>query len=193
MSPALASVYVQIHTHSLTRARRHFRMLRRAWKPILGAAALVAPPAYIYYRYRNPTFSGQRERKGTRRQGAHGQALLPLAPLALRRPANQRIYVVRQPPPSEGLVWKHTTAHVASNDPIEDTHAQAVITTEPTSFRSRSPPSRLFRHGRTLWFPHLEAALTRAHTRRHPELCLARPATKTTSNPRLCQDLILHS
>src|SRR5712671_5787882 len=108
-------------------------MLRRAWKPILGAAALVAPPAYIYYRYRNPTFSVNVKEKGPDGKVHMVKRSFPLLPLlSVDQRINASTLSVSQPP-SEGLVWKHTTAHVASNDPIEDTHAQAVITTEPTS------------------------------------------------------------
>ncbi|KAI9467151.1 phosphatase 2C-like domain-containing protein, partial [Lactarius psammicola] len=117
-------------------------MLRRAWKPIVGATVLVAPPAYIYYRYtvnnKNPTLSiDVRERRpdGKATMVKHTFPLLSSAVIDQR--INELATFTSQPP-SEGLVWKHTTAQLSSNDPIEDAHARAVITTDATT----SDPAR---------------------------------------------------
>ncbi len=62
-------------------------------------------------------------------------------PLLSRAVVDQRINefaTCTSQPPSDGLVWKHTTAQLSSNDPIEDAHTRAVITTEATS----SDPAR---------------------------------------------------
>ena len=110
-------------------------MLRRAWKPILGATVFIAPPAYIYYRYtvsnKNPTFS-----INVREKSPDGKATMVkrFFPLLSKDVIDQRINELAtftSQPPSEGLVWKHTTAQLSSNDPIEDAHARAVITTDP--------------------------------------------------------------
>ncbi|KAI9447902.1 phosphatase 2C-like domain-containing protein [Lactarius indigo] len=117
-------------------------MLRRAWKPIIGATVLVAPPAYIYYRYtvnnKNPTFN-----LDVREKGPDGKATMVKRsfPLLSNTVVDQRINELAtftSQPPSEGLVWKHTTAQLSSNDPIEDAHARAFVTTDATS----SDPAR---------------------------------------------------
>lgn len=114
-------------------------MHRRAWKPILGAVAIMVPPAYIYYTYRkNTTFSLDVKEKGPDGKPYVVKRSFPL----LSKPAvDNRINefaVSTAQPSSQGLVWKHSTAYLASNDPIEDTHAQATISTEATS----SDPAR---------------------------------------------------
>jgi pyruvate dehydrogenase phosphatase len=117
-------------------------MLRRAWKPILGAAVVVAPSAYIYHNYtksrRKSTFTIDVEETGSDGKTfmvKHSFSLL--SKLAVDQRINQSATFTSQPP-SDGLVWKHTTAQLSSNDPIEDAHAQAAITTEATS----SDPAR---------------------------------------------------
>ena len=117
----------------------HPRMHRRAWKPILGAVAIMLPPAYIYVAYsKNPTFSINVKEKGPDGKPYVVKRSFPL----LSKPAvDKRINefaVSTTQPSSQGLVWKHSTAYLASNDPIEDAHAQATISTEATS----SDPAR---------------------------------------------------
>jgi pyruvate dehydrogenase phosphatase len=112
-------------------------MFRRAWKPILGAAAIMVPPAYLYYS-RNPTFSINVKEKGP---DGKVNVVKRSFPLLSKSTVDQRINefaVSTSQAPSQGLVWKHTTAHLSSNDPIEDAHAQATISTEATS----SDPAR---------------------------------------------------
>lgn len=117
-------------------------MLRRVWKPTLGATVLLTPPAYIYYRYtvsnKNPTFS-----INVREKNPDGKATMVKRSFSLLSKAvvDQRINELAtstSQPPSNGLIWKHTTAQLSSNDPIEDAHSRAVITTDATS----SDPAR---------------------------------------------------
>lgn len=117
-------------------------MLRRAWKPIIGATVLAAPPAYIYYRYtvsnKNPTFSINVREKRPDGKGTMVKRSFPLLSGAVVDQRINEFATVTSQPPSEGLVWKHTTAQLSSNDPIEDAHADAVITMNATS----SDPAR---------------------------------------------------
>ena len=117
-------------------------MLRRVWKPTLGATVLLTPPAYIYYRYtvsnKNTTFS-----INVREKNPDGKATMVKRSFSLLSKAvvDQRINELAtstSQPPSEGLIWKHTTAQLSSNNPIEDAHSRAVITTHATS----SDPAR---------------------------------------------------
>lgn len=114
-------------------------MHRRAWKPILGAVAIMVPPAYLYFTYnRDTTFSINVKEKGLDGKPYLVKRTFPL----LSKPAvDHRINefaVSKTQQSSQGLVWKHSTAYLASNDPIEDAHAQATISTEAMS----SDPAR---------------------------------------------------
>ena len=111
-------------------------MLRRAWKPVLGVAVVVAPSAYIYHNYtkssRKSTFTINVKEKGPDSKTFMVKHSFPLlSKLAVDQRINQSAALTSQPP-FNGLVWKHTTAQLSSNDPIEDAHAQAAITTEAT-------------------------------------------------------------
>lgn len=111
-----------IHPLTLNTPHLYLCMLRRVWKPTLGATVLLTPPAYIYYRY-------------TATMVKRSFSLLSKAVVDQR--INEFATSTSQPP-SDGLVWKHTTAQLSSNDPIEDAHARAVVTTDATS----SDPAR---------------------------------------------------
>ena len=114
-------------------------MLSRAWKPALGAAAIMAPAAYLYFQYtKDRTFSINVKEKGP---DGKTYVVTRAFPLLSKAAVDQRINEHAVSPGqshSQGLVWKHTTAHLASNDPIEDAHAHATISTEATS----SDPAR---------------------------------------------------
>ena len=114
----------------------------RAWKPVLGAAALMVPPAYYLYNRNPTTFSISVKEKGP---DGKTYVVKRSFPLLSKLAVDQRISespvssaTSSQTPPSQGLVWKHTTARLSSNDPIEDAHAHATISTEATS----SDPAR---------------------------------------------------
>jgi pyruvate dehydrogenase phosphatase len=128
-----------ISTHPTTTSILHPRMHRRAWKPILGAVAIMVPPAYLYFTYnRNPTFNISVKEKGP---DGKPYVVKRSFPLISKPTVDNRINefaVSTTRPSSQGLVWKHSTAYLASNDPIEDAHAQATISTEATS----SDPAR---------------------------------------------------
>jgi pyruvate dehydrogenase phosphatase len=108
-------------------------MLRRAWKPILGATAILAPPAYLYYTHRDTTFTISVREKGPDGKANMVKRAFPLlSKLAVDQQISASATSAGQTA-SQGLVWKHATAQLSSNDPIEDAHAQAVITTDATS------------------------------------------------------------
>jgi pyruvate dehydrogenase phosphatase len=125
--------------HPTTTTTLHPRMHKRAWKPILGAVAVMVPPAYLYFTYnRNPTFSINAKEKGP---DGKPYVVKRSFPLLSKPTVDNRINefaVSTTQPSSQGLVWKHSTAYLASNDPIEDAHAQATISTEASS----SDPAR---------------------------------------------------
>ncbi|TBU33131.1 protein serine/threonine phosphatase 2C [Dichomitus squalens] len=116
-------------------------MLRRAWKPLLGTTVLVGTPAYIYYRdYRKPT--SETFDLSVREAGPDGkrQMVTRTIPLLSKDEVDARI---RQNATSKsatrhgGIVWKSTTAHFASNDPIEDANGNLLIERDASDL---SPP-----------------------------------------------------
>ena len=114
-------------------------MHRRAWKPILGAVAIMVPPAYLYFTYnRNPTFSINVKEKGPDGKPYVVKRSFPLLSKSTVDNRINEFAVSTTQSSSQGLVWKRSTAYLASNDPIEDAHAQATISTDATS----SDPAR---------------------------------------------------
>jgi len=118
-------------------------MFRRAWKPILGATAVVVPTSYLYLRYTASDRSGATFSVDVREKGPDGKARMakrsfPLIPKPAVEHRINEFATSTSLAPSQGVVWKHSTAHLSSNDPIEDAHAEAVITTRTTS----SDPAR---------------------------------------------------
>ena len=120
-------------------------MLRRAWKPVFGATAILAPPAYYLY----PSYNGNRTTTFSIDVGEWGpdgeyHKVKRSFPLLSKLDADQRITesavssASATQTPSNGLVWKHATARLSSNDPVEDMYAHATIYTEATS----SDPAR---------------------------------------------------
>ncbi|KAJ7129423.1 phosphatase 2C-like domain-containing protein [Mycena epipterygia] len=99
-------------------------MLRRAWKPALVVSAPVL--GYLYYTSREQTFD-----LPVRVRGPDGKAtmttrtlpLLSMAAVDARIRENATAHTVSRP----GIVWRHSTASVNANDPLEDATANQVI------------------------------------------------------------------
>ncbi|KAJ2922083.1 hypothetical protein H1R20_g15010, partial [Candolleomyces eurysporus] len=108
-------------------------MLRQTWRP-LAAAAAIGGPAYVYYQYRTKPETFELT---VRARGADGKPemqtrsfpLLPLKVLEARLQQNATSNTHHRP---GGIVWKHTTASLASNDPLEDANANAIVTRDDT-------------------------------------------------------------
>ncbi|KAJ7490337.1 phosphatase 2C-like domain-containing protein [Mycena galericulata] len=100
-------------------------MFRRAWKPALAVTA-PALGGYWYYTSREQTFD-----LPVRVRAADGKATMTTRTLPLismpavdaRIRENATEHTVSRP----GIVWRHSTASVAANDPIEDATAHQVI------------------------------------------------------------------
>ena len=106
-------------------------MIRRAWKPVLGATVLVGTPAYVYYRYdRKPTLETfDISVKATGPDGKR-QLVTRTIPLISKEQVDARLRehaTAKSVARPGGLVWKSTTAHFSSNDPIEDANANLLI------------------------------------------------------------------
>jgi len=109
-------------------------MLRRVWKPV-AAAVVVGGPAY--YTYKTYYSAPQTFDIPVRVKGPSGKSemstrtfsLLPMKELEARIRKNATVESQVRP---DGTTWKYTTANLASNDPIEDAHANQIISRDET-------------------------------------------------------------
>ena len=103
-------------------------MLSRSWRPLTAIVA-IGGPAYIYYQYRKPeTFEIAIRTRGPDGKSEMQSRSLPLLPLkVLEARLHQNATSTSHHRPG-GIVWKHTTASLASNDPLEDANANAIVT-----------------------------------------------------------------
>ncbi|EGO27656.1 hypothetical protein SERLADRAFT_360305 [Serpula lacrymans var. lacrymans S7.9] len=104
-------------------------MLRRAWKPIAATTVLIGTPSYLYYTFKNrqQTFD-----LAVRVRGADGKAMLSTRTFSLlsKGAVDERLKehaTSESSPRPGGIVWKHTTAALAANDPYEDAHSNTII------------------------------------------------------------------
>jgi pyruvate dehydrogenase phosphatase len=109
-------------------------MLRRAWKPITATAILVGAPAYGFYhfKYKQQTFN-----IAIKAQGPDGKPEMAVRrfPLLSMQAVDARLResaTYETKPRPGGIVWKHTTATLPSNDPIEDANANAIVQRDVT-------------------------------------------------------------
>lgn len=104
-------------------------MFKRAWKPV-AATVVVGAPAYYYYktRYSAPqTFDFHMKVRGPTGKPEMSTRTFPLLPLKELEARIQENATSETVVRVDGITWKHTTANLASNDPIEDAHAAHVI------------------------------------------------------------------
>ncbi|KAJ6628938.1 phosphatase 2C-like domain-containing protein [Mycena sp. CBHHK59/15] len=99
-------------------------MLRRAWKP--AVAVSVPALALLYYKTRQETFDlpvRVRAPDGKPEMSIRTLPLLTAAAVDARINEHATAHTVHRP----GIVWKHTTATLAANDPLEDANAHQLI------------------------------------------------------------------
>ncbi|KAK7676880.1 hypothetical protein QCA50_020136 [Cerrena zonata] len=112
-------------------------MLRRAWKPVIGATVLVGGPAYIYYRYSSRSSVRETFDLSVKVQGSDGKYKRETRPMPLlsKEEVEERLHahkqVIRTPRPG-GIIWNQHTAYVASNNPIEDANASNIVQRDPS-------------------------------------------------------------
>jgi len=107
-------------------------MLKRAWKPLVGATIVVAAPSYVYFRYyrQTETFDLSVRERGPDGKPVRVKRSFPLLSrdeVEARLTEHAQSVSTRQP---SGIVWKQSTAFLASNTPIEDSNASAFIEKE---------------------------------------------------------------
>lgn len=109
-------------------------MLRRAWKPIAATTVLIGTPSYYWYtlKYKQEAFD-----LAVKVRQADGKTVMASRsfPLLPKDTIDERI---RERASSEstlrpgGIVWKHSTAQLAANDPIEDANSHQIVERDPT-------------------------------------------------------------
>lgn len=105
-------------------------MLRRAWKPVAATTVLIGAPASLYYynlQRQLPTFD-----INIKVRGADGKSTMATKSFQLQsaETINKRITENAKAETNhrpDGVVWKHTTAFLSSNDPIEDANSYEII------------------------------------------------------------------
>lgn len=110
-------------------------MLRRSWKPIAGTIIGIGAPASLYYYY-------SRVRPGTfdlqvREKGPDGKRLMATKTFDFLSTdqVEKRLEdgaILQSTVRPGGLVWKRATASLASNNPIEDASASAIVERDKT-------------------------------------------------------------
>ena len=110
-------------------------MLRRAWRPIAGTVIGIGAPASLYYYYskvKPATFDLQ-----VRETGPDGKRFKTTRTFGMlsteqveKRLKDGAIFQSTARP--GGLVWNRATASLASNNPIEDASASAIVERDKT-------------------------------------------------------------
>jgi pyruvate dehydrogenase phosphatase len=112
-------------------------MLRYLWKPIAATTVLIGPPAgYYWYKSRQEAFE-----LAVKAQQADGKtvmtnrsfSLLPKSTIDERIREHATCESTTRP---GGIVWKYSTAQLASNDPIEDASSHQIIERDPNDHSS---------------------------------------------------------
>lgn len=108
-------------------------MLRRVWKP-LAATFLIGTPSYLYYssKYKPQTFDLAIRTKGPDGKSSMSYrtfTLLSKDTVDARLKENATHDSKARP---GGIVWNHSTASYAANDPIEDAHSSQIIERDAT-------------------------------------------------------------
>ena len=107
-------------------------MLRRPWRTLVGSAVLVGSSVYIYHRATRPktaheTFDIRAPTVGPDGKRTYATQVIriqSMAEIEARLKGNATLRASSRP---GHVIWKHATAHLASNDPIEDAHAEAIV------------------------------------------------------------------
>lgn len=109
-------------------------MLRRAWKPIAATTVLIGTPSYYWYtlKYRQEVFE-----LAVKVRQADGQTVMtnrtfPMLPKdTIEARIRERATSASNPRPG-GIIWKHSTASLAANDPIEDASSHQIVERDQT-------------------------------------------------------------
>ncbi|KAL5507901.1 hypothetical protein ACEPAH_5519 [Sanghuangporus vaninii] len=107
-------------------------MLRHPWRTLAGSAVLVGSSAYIYRRVTRPktaheTFDIRAPTVGPDGKRTYTTQTIRIQSMPEIETRLKENAVLRASSRPGHIIWKHATAHLASNDPIEDAHAEAIV------------------------------------------------------------------
>lgn len=110
-------------------------MFRRAWKPIAGTLVGIGAPASLYYYYSSvkpSTFDLQ-----VKETGPDGKRFMTTRTFGMlsTEQVEKRLKdsaIMQSTARPGGLVWNRATASLASNNPIEDASASAIVERDKT-------------------------------------------------------------
>ena len=119
-------------------------MLRRAWKPIAATTVLIGTPSYYWYtlKYRQEAFELVVKVRQADGKTVMTNRTFPLLPKDTVDARIREHATSESNPRPGGIVWKHSTASLAANDPIEDASSHQIIQRDDTD--SASPGDLLF-------------------------------------------------
>lgn len=119
-------------------------MLKRLWKPVVGTAALVGAPGYLYFKYTSNPKPRETFDLSVRVRGPDGKPSMSTRAIQLltKEEVEERLHEHAQATAVQrrGVVWKQHTAYLASNNPIEDANASKIVERDPSEL---APPGDL--------------------------------------------------
>lgn len=110
-------------------------MLRRAWKPITGTILGIGAPASLYYYYsrvKPATFNLQVKEVGPDGKRFSTTRTFDMLSTDQVEKRLKDCAILQSTVRPGGLVWNRATASLASNDPIEDASASAIVERDKT-------------------------------------------------------------
>ncbi|KAI0346871.1 protein serine/threonine phosphatase 2C [Trametopsis cervina] len=112
-------------------------MLKRLWKPVVGTAALVGAPGYLYFKYTaKPKLPQETFDLPVRVKTPEGKATMSTRTLTLltkdQVDAKLNQHAVSASTVRGGVRWKQATAFVPANDPVEDANTSKIIERDPS-------------------------------------------------------------
>ena len=111
-------------------------MIRHPWRTAAASVTVVVSSAYLYHSYSRSQLLNSAETFAipvrSKIAGPDGRRpvttqSLPLLTMAAVEARIKQHASLRSTPRPDGIVWNEATAQLASNDPIEDAHASAII------------------------------------------------------------------
>ncbi|KAI5120692.1 hypothetical protein M0805_006980 [Coniferiporia weirii] len=128
-------------------------MLRQPWRIAAASAATVGSSAYVYHVYTRPARPARAESfelpvrsglVGPDGKRTYTTQTIPLLPMSEVDARITRLATLQTHPRPGGIIWKHATAQLASNDPIEDAHAAFITERDPAPGAHGSDGDYLF-------------------------------------------------
>jgi pyruvate dehydrogenase phosphatase len=102
-------------------------MFRRVWKPLATTTVFLGTPGYFYYTYKQQNFDLSVKMKSPEGKSVMSSKTFKMLPMTTIDARLKESAVSESRPRPGGIVWNHSTASYAANDPIEDTHSSRIM------------------------------------------------------------------